>query len=420
MPQSPVAEQPGAITSAEQVTVEDEGVEFCGLPICSPPGRFWLRADYLMWWTSGMKLPPLVTTSPQGTPQTEAGVLGQPTTTVLFGGETVNNDGHSGFRTILGMWLDACHVWGVEFEYFSPGGQSSSFNQTSAGDPILARPYRDVVANQENSLFVAFPGFTSGTTTSDIAGTIAVDAREYFQSVGFATLYNLCSRNACCDPLDPSDCPMIVTDPPLLFGRRIDLLTGLRYYNLSDSVAIVQNMTVTDRGNANNVTAFDVHDTFRARNDFYGGEIGLRAQAYRGRWSLEATTKIALGGNHQTVNIDGQSTVTPPGGSLQPPGFLAANSNIGTYQRDVFAMIPQLNLELGYQWNCHWRAHVGYDVLYWGEVARSSDQIDVNVDTQNTVFRTTPVTSVTPFPAFPNRQSSFYAHGVNVGAEYRF
>ena len=30
--------------------------------VCGPQGRFWFRADYLMWFTSGMDLPPLVST----------------------------------------------------------------------------------------------------------------------------------------------------------------------------------------------------------------------------------------------------------------------------------------------------------------------------------------------------------------------
>ena len=60
--------------------------DFCGTAFCGPPGRVWLRADYLMWFTTGTRLPPLVTTSPQGTPANQAGVLGAPGTTILFGG----------------------------------------------------------------------------------------------------------------------------------------------------------------------------------------------------------------------------------------------------------------------------------------------------------------------------------------------
>ena len=67
------------------------------LPLKAPPkavdfNPFWAEADYLAWSVSGDKLPALVTTAPVGTPLGVAGVLGQPTTTVLFGDSSVNKD----------------------------------------------------------------------------------------------------------------------------------------------------------------------------------------------------------------------------------------------------------------------------------------------------------------------------------------
>ena len=69
---------------------------------------FGLRADYLMWWTSGMTLPPLVTT----------GTTANPTSTVLFGNDVVNDGGRSGFRTTVGMWLDCRHSLGRRVRLF--------------------------------------------------------------------------------------------------------------------------------------------------------------------------------------------------------------------------------------------------------------------------------------------------------------
>ena len=54
------------------------------------PDRFWVGMDYLAWSVKGDRLPPLVTTSPAGTPLAQAGVLGPPGTTVLFGDSSVN------------------------------------------------------------------------------------------------------------------------------------------------------------------------------------------------------------------------------------------------------------------------------------------------------------------------------------------
>ena len=49
---------------------------------------FWAEIDYLAWTVKGDHPPPLVTASPDGTPLAQAGVLGAPGTTVLFGAGT--------------------------------------------------------------------------------------------------------------------------------------------------------------------------------------------------------------------------------------------------------------------------------------------------------------------------------------------
>ena len=85
--------------------------------------------------------------------------------------------------------------------------------------------------------------------------------------------------------------------------------------------------------------------------------------------------------------------------------MLAGGTNSGTYQRDEFTVIPQLGLELGYQVNCHWRAYIGYNLLYWGSVARAADQIDLNVDPRNFPPITQPGL---PFPQFPGKTDSFW------------
>ena len=43
----------------------------------------WGSAEFLLWWSKGSVTPPLVTTSPSGTAQADAGVL--PDADVLFG-----------------------------------------------------------------------------------------------------------------------------------------------------------------------------------------------------------------------------------------------------------------------------------------------------------------------------------------------
>lgn len=393
----------------ESLVAEEDGcVDFCGLPCCSLPGRFWLRTDYLMWWTNGMRLPPLVTTSPQGTPVAAAGVL--PGATILYGNKTVADYGRSGFRTSWGLWLDNCHTWGIEGDYFALGAGTSNFSQYSTGNPILTRPLYDVYGGEfydfgQRSELVAYPDVVEGSVT--------VRAKDYFQSTGVALSYNLC----CCDSCDPCADPCADSCLPLLFCCRTDLLIGYRHYRYSNSVAIRENLRLLTDPHQN--WLFQVDDGFRARNDFHGSEFGLRSRIYRGRWSLEILTKIALGNTHQVMNIDGQTIVTPTSQPTQirNGGVFAVRSNEGTYTRDTFTMIPQLGLELGYQVNSNWRAYVGYNLLYWGAVVHASEQIDLNIDPRNFPPVQNPAL---PFPAFPGKTSSFWAQGLNLGLEFRF
>jgi hypothetical protein len=359
----------------------------------------WLRTDYLLWWTTGSRLPPLVTTSPQGTPIGDAGVLGRPGTTVLFGDESVGRDARSGFRTVLGLWFDDRHHWDVEFDYFSPGGRSASFSETSNGNPIFARPYYDVETPQQRSIVSAYPGTSTGT--------VAAEARDYFQSFGLNFGYCLCEYRSS-DLIIP-EC--LASSEPWFTSFRLDFLAGFRYYGLNDGVTIGEDLVVASYQGYDDVPYATIDD-FRARNDFYGGELALRSRFYRGPWSLEILYKIALGNNRRTVNIAGATEYTLPGHATTHLnyGVLAETSNSGDYSRDVFTAIPAMSVQLGYRWDSHWQTFVGYDLIYWNQVYRAADQIDLNNGQSAGV----------QYPVFPNYTTSFIAQGFNVGAEFRF
>ena len=58
--------------------------------------RFMSAPSIWRWWMKGDSTPPLVTTSPNGTASGAAGVLGQPGTSVLYGGNGINTAMRSG------------------------------------------------------------------------------------------------------------------------------------------------------------------------------------------------------------------------------------------------------------------------------------------------------------------------------------
>ncbi len=387
-PQAQETQSTVASHFADNYDVEDN----CDVLTCGPSERFWLRADYLMWWTSGTQLPALVTD----------GLLETPGTNVLYGDGLVGTEGRSGYRTTIGMWLGSCKNWGLELDYLDLGQQESRYSASSMGDIVLLRPFNDLLSNRQSAYAVAGP--------TGLAGTVSVDAREYFQSAGALLTRNILG-GACCAGLCEDECDVALSP-------RVDLLMGFRYYNLNDSVSIRQSTLAVDTNDL-----FQLDDSFRARNEFYGSEVGFRTRFQRCRWSLEFLTKVAVGNTHETVTINGASLYTPAQGASQPfdAGLLAVGSNSRTYQRDVFTMIPQLGVELGYEVSCHWRAFVGYNLLYWGAVRRAADQIDLNIDMRNVPLSNDyDPTAAIGYPAYLDRSGAFWAQGVNVGTEFRF
>jgi hypothetical protein len=306
------------------------------------------------------------------------------------------------------MWLDRNAGWSVEGDYLMLDQKRAEFDSGSRNSlPILARPFYNLMprdasgvptggAPAEDSELVSYPNVLSGQIT--------VDAHDYFQSAGIWGRYNL----FCADPCSgDNECA------PLF--RKFDLLVGYRHFSLSDSVHVHENLLGLAGSGAPGVD-IQVDDMFRASNDFHGAELGLVTRFGRGeQLTLDVTTKVAMGANQQVAVIDG-STVFTPGGSYTG-GAYAVRSNIGRYNRSDFVMIPQLSLELGYQWNERFRCFGGYNLLYWGNVTRSADQIDRNIDTGNFP----PVVNPSlPYPAFPGQQNSFWAQGLNFGAELLF
>jgi hypothetical protein len=201
----------------------------------------------------------------------------------------------------------------------------------------------------------------------------------------------------------------------------VDLILGYRYYRLSDGVIIREDLVAgaaPPPGVAPG-TAFLIQDSFKAWNDFHGTEIGFASRCMRGQWSLDLVTKMAIGNNRQTVVIDGSTRQTPPGGPSQlfDVGILAGGSNEGRYTRDSFAIIPQLSADLGLQWNRHFKTYMGYTIIYWADVVRAGEQIELAADTGN--FPPA-VANALPFPAYPGRTTGYWAQGVNLGAEWRY
>ncbi len=387
--------------------------EYCGdnawrpcLTLCMPQDG-WFSFEFLGWWQDGMQLPPLVTTSAGAVAQSEAGVLGAPATRILAGGEAYHDDALDGVRLQFGLWLDSCHTWGVGAEYFSLSSTSDSFSASSDGSTVLARPFFNVNAGSEFSSLVAY--------SNQIMGR--VDVQTDSELIGGGIMFRRLRRaHEGCSNWFLCGCPEH-------FCSRTEMLFGYRYLQLKEGVSITEDETTLSGAPAPGIFSV-IRDSFRTSNQFNGFDIGYTTRRTRGFWSLDTGIKLAIGITHQQVKIAGASTITDNSGGAGTPttytgGLLAQSTNIGSYSQDEFAVVPELDLKIGYQMTEQLKLSLGYTAIYWSNVVRPGDQIDMNVNPDLFPPVAGPV-SLPNRPMFAFDTTDYWVQGLSFGGEYRW
>jgi hypothetical protein len=386
-------------TCGDHVRAWDDCYDDCD-ESCCPASSVFVKAGYLMFWTRGLKTPPLVTSSPQP-PQT--GILGEPGTGVIFGDESLFTGLRSGGRLVAGVWCDSCQTFGIEGEYLALGDASLHFHAGSRGDPVLARPFFNALTAQQDSELVAYPGV--------VEGIACVESSSRFSSAGVRLRINrwcqpLCGEHAC-------DCNVVRGH------RRWDLLVGYRFLRLDENLAIFEDLRSTD---PEFPADFDIRDAFDTENEFHGAEFGVLYEGQFKRWSLEMWAKVALGNSHQVVRIAGNTDITDrPTGVTESfqEGILALRTNIGRYTQDDAAVVPELGARLGYELACGMEVTVGYTFISWSPLVRPGDQIDPVLNPN--LFPELADPFFGPMrPTFCLNETRFWAQGLTLGLGYRW
>ncbi|MFO0902489.1 MAG: BBP7 family outer membrane beta-barrel protein [Pirellulales bacterium] len=371
-------------------------------------GGLYVRAEYLRWQTSGMYVPALVTTSVAVPGQTfpppvrNAGVLGVNGTVILYGDNDILNETRSGGRIIFGLPLDYDQRLRIEAEYLGLDEAQSTYSATSSGNPILARPFFNLATQpnniaQESSELVAYPNV--------IRGTVGVDANSQFEGAAVRLKYLMCCTEGCVPSLvrRRGDVPG---------GYKVELTGGYRYLRLDDNLSINEDLaTIPGPG------TFNLTDSFSTQNEFHGLEIGMLLQTRRGRWSMDWTSRVAIGNTNGTSTIFGQTIIdNGQQATTYQGGLLAQTSNIGTYSASDFAVVPELGVNLGFDLSPRFRVLVGYSLIYWSRVLRAGDQIDREVNPNLIPPANQPITgALRPEQAFV--WTDFWAQGFSVGLE---
>lgn len=370
------------------------------------PGRLWFSAEYLVWATTGQAVPALVTSSPLGTAASDVGVVGAPSTSLLFGGSEFNGPMRSGARLTAGFWFTPQQETGVEANWTGLAIAEESLSLTSSGgSPWLARPYVDAQTGQPAAVVVP----TLSTLPTDptlLEQAVAANMQTQFGSVDVLYRKNL---------LTGED-----------FRRRY-LIGGFRYLMLDDRLAVDSTASIaTGTPGGYPVTGYAASDSFRTLSQFYGGEFGLIEKWWRNRWSLQVLGKVALGASSIGTTIAGSTTTTATtdsGGTpvttvtgSYPGGVLAQTTNPGS-QQSLFAAMGEFGITADYAVWSQFRLSVGYSLIYWSTVGRAAAQIDTSVNP--TQFGGGTLSGPTA-PTFDLWTTSFWAQGVNAGLEYQF
>jgi Putative beta barrel porin-7 (BBP7) len=363
-----------------------------------PAPTWWVSGGALLWTVKSASLPPTLTTFVPGSPSATAGfggALGVPGTVVLSP-DHLNYGPFGGGRFTLGHWLESDPRFGLEADGFFLGNNSSGFSQTSDGSVPLRGPFSNVPPGAgfplgSSSFVLADPGFAAG-------GQVIRSSLQFWGIEGNG-LYRAYSRP----------------------GLSVSVIAGLRYLDLREGLSIASTENLLPLGSA----SFTGTDNFSTRNQFFGAQLGVKAEQQFGQFDGSVVAKVALGDNYQTVSINGDSVVSGTGFGITPGttpgGIFTQATNIGQQTRNQFAVVPEAQLQLGYTISSGIRLFVGYDVIYLSNVVRPGDQIDTTLNfTGNPTLSpgSTLTGAARPEPLF--KSSSFWAQGVKFGASYQF
>jgi hypothetical protein len=339
--------------------------------------------ETLLWYNKGVALPPLVTSNEGAIPpQTDAGVFGLPTTSVLFGNEGIDNDEQTGVRVTFGRWIDdECNV-AIIGKFYGVEGGTESFTATSAGNPVLGRPFfnTDPTVNSEDALLVAYPGVSSGSVS------ISAENDMIGCEVFGRSLVDYCDT------------------------YRIDLIGGYQFTRIDSDLTM---SSVHSAG----LATFSFHDLFDVENEYHAGTAGLQAEVYRGCLTFGAMGKVGIGNMRQVISIEGVNSVTAGGTVTTPGGLYAQPTNIGEYVDNQLVWSPEANLKVSCAVTQRLSLSVGYTFLYFTRVALAGDQIDRNVN----ATQLSGGAIVGPAqPVFLSRDRAFWIQTIDFGVSFNY
>lgn len=356
-----------------------------GLAANNTQHQIWGSVEYLNWWIQDSPIGvPLITEN--NNPNAFA-MINEPGTNILFGAGSHHNSftlaNIGGGRITIGGWLDTSHCYGIEASAFGLSRKKKNFTASSVNGqiPALNIPFFSTNTSSENVLVEKHPN------TATVNETIQPFNLE------INGIYHM----------------------PQQQKFPVFLLFGFHYFNVQEKIRL--NDAVYEIPTLPGST-LNVRDNFATKNNFYGLQLGARTSYDYYHFNLELTAEVGLGINAQKLRINGQTNVNN-NIVIQNTGLFAEPSNIGTFSKNQFATLSQLEAKLGYKLNSNLSTFIAYNFLYINKVIRPGDQIDRNINqSQNILIGGTGTLTgpASPSPQFHN--SSMWIQGLSLGIEF--
>ncbi len=343
------------------------------------PPRAYGSVEAMMVWRKGANYPPILTTSSPA----DRGILGNPTTQIIWGDGNEHDNPSAGGRITLGLWLDDYQNWSVGGRFMALEDQSLGYSANSNAYSVLAYPYFNLNTGLQDSITVALPGTGVGASNNT---TVSIEnVNKFYMGDAFLTKH-------------------IYTNN----GNRWDFIGGYTYAKIEDS--FYNNATFTNQYTGGSIpvgTVVSLTDQFDATNEFHGGHVGLMAEFQDGPFSWRAMGKLALGGMKQEATVSGSSTAN--GVVFANGGVYAQPSNSGTFSRDKFVYIPEINVDMIYAYNCNLDFKLGTTFIYFSDMVTGGSLVNNNMN----------LTSGTA-PTFQFNEQEYWVLGMTFGMEYHY
>src|SRR5271166_263822 len=379
----------------------------------APAFRWYGGIEYLHWWVKDAPLSvPLVSTGPV---MNKEGFLINSNSTILYGApfapDSGGNDkqsfpGFNGARLTVGYWLDDAQRYAVEASGFLMQSRTTTYQVRgdSNGNPGLRIPVYNTIpyapggrCDPDRAGFCLVPQTEDGVPLAvpgDLTGGVRITNSLQFGGLDLTGVFPVYSDSS----------------------WQISGLAGASFLQLDEGFGLTADLEGLPTSDLYAGQSGVAVDSFKTQNRFYGATLGVRGRYSYGPMFVEATGRLSLGASNEFLSVNGSyvDVNSPFANNHGPYGIFALPANEGKFSRTSFAVVPAVQVKLGYNITPAITLTVGYDFLYDSNVIRPGDQINRNIPKGQTFQQDgTAASLISPGRLF--RTTDFWAQGISFG-----